>query len=178
MRARSVLLFLVWLLPAGGCALHAPERPPLATVAELDSSRYLGKWYEIASLPNRFQRGCVATNATYSRIDAATLRVVNECRDGTLDGGLRRVEGKAWAPDGDPAKLKVQFFWPFRGDYQVIALDDQYRWALVGHPSRAYLWILAREPTLAPAIYDDLLRRAAAQGFDVAKVQRTTQAPR
>lgn len=80
------------------------------------------------------------------------------------------------AGDGsNPARLKVQFFRPFRGDYWVIALDPEYRWAVVGHPQRMYLWILARESEMPDALFSRLLERAAQQGFDVSRVNRTPQ---
>ena len=90
--------------------------------------------------------------ATYTRRDDGRIGVVNECRDGSFDGEWRRAEGVAWVTDEEKsrAKLKVQFFWPFRGDYWIIELDPEYRYAAVGHPSRNYLWILARTPTLDP----------------------------
>ena len=160
-----------------GCANVGMNPAPVETVANLDLDRYLGTWYEIGSLPNRFQKHCVATAATYSRIDPATIRVVNVCRRQRLDGDLRCVQGTAWlAGDGsNPARLKVQFFWPLRGDYWVIALDPEYRWAVVGHPQRKYLWILAREPEMRDLLYRALLQRAAEQEFDVLRVKRTPQ---
>jgi apolipoprotein D and lipocalin family protein len=166
------------LLLAGLLACQAPP-PPLAVVDPIDLDRYSGRWYEIASFPQRFQRGCVATMATYTRLDAARLRVVNECRDGMFDGDLRSVEGVAWLADpaSSEAKLEVQFFWPFRGDYWVIDLDPDYRHAVVGHPSRDYLWILARTPTLEPTEYEALLARIAAQGYELEHLERTPQPP-
>jgi apolipoprotein D and lipocalin family protein len=154
-------------------------KPPLHVVGEVDLDRYLGRWYEIASFPQRFQRGCVATTATYSRRDDGRIRVENECRDGSFDGDLRRVEGVAWVtdPEDTNARLKVRFFWPFRGDYWIIELDPDYRYAVVGHPSRNYLWILARTPTLDPAVYETLLRRIEAQGYDLGRLNRTPQTP-
>jgi apolipoprotein D and lipocalin family protein len=106
-------------------------------VKALDLDRYGGRWFEIASFPQRFQRGCVATTATYTRLADGRIRVENECRDESFDGELRRVEGVAWLtdPDASPAKLKVQFFWPFSGDYWVIELDADYRYAVIGHLS-------------------------------------------
>ena len=78
-------------------------------------------------------------------------------------------------PSESPAKLQVQFFWPFRGDYWVIELDPDYRYAVVGHPSREYLWILARSRTLDATTYDELLRRIEAHGFDLGRLTRTPQ---
>jgi apolipoprotein D and lipocalin family protein len=152
-------------------------KAPLNVVDEIDLDRYAGRWYEIASFPQRFQRGCVATTANYTRLAEGRIRVQNECRDGEFDGKLRRVEGVAWLadPDGSQAKLKVQFFWPFRADYWIIELDPDYRHAVVGHPSRDYLWILARTRTLEPAVYETLLARIEAQGFDLERLERTPQ---
>ncbi len=162
-------------------ALVACQTPsaPLAVVGEVDLDRYLGRWFEIASFPQRFQRGCVATTATYSRLGEGRIRVENECRDETFDGELRRVEGVAWLadPQESPAKLKVQFFWPFSGDYWILELDPEYRYAVVGHPSRDYLWILSRTRTLDPAIYEMLLSRIEADGYDLDRLNRTPQPP-
>jgi len=160
----------------GGCR---STQPPLEVVAEVDLDRYLGRWYEVASFPQRFQRGCVASMATYGRRDDGLIGVVNECRDGSFQGELRRAEGVAWVADdeGSRAKLKVQFFWPFRGDYWIIDLDPEYRYAAVGHPSRDYLWILSRTPTLDPETYRALLARLEAKGFDLTRLRLTPQPP-
>lgn len=151
--------------------------PPLDVVRDVDLDRYLGRWYEIASFPQRFQRGCVATTATYSIRDDGKIRVVNECRDGSFDGELRRVEGVAWVadPTGSQAKLRVQFFWPFSGDYWIIELDPEYRYAVVGHPSRDYLWILARTRELDPDLLEALRIQIEAHGYDLERLIRTPQ---
>jgi apolipoprotein D and lipocalin family protein len=160
----------------GGCA--SPQ-PPLEVVKEVDLGRYLGQWYEIASFPQHFQRGCVASRATYSRRDDGRIAVVNECRDRSFDGELRRAEGVAWVtnPQESPAKLKVQFFWPFRGDYWIVELDRDYRYAAVGHPSRNYLWILARTPVLDPTLYRALTARLETKGYDLSRLRPTPQRP-
>ena len=172
----SIALGALIALALGGCA---SSRPPLVVVDRFDLDRYLGTWYEIASFPQWFQRGCVASTATYSRRPDERIGVLNECRDGSFDGKLRRVEGVAWATDeaGSASKLKVQFFWPFRGDYWIIDLDPEYRYAAVGHPSRNYLWILARTPTLDPILYREILARVEAQGYDLTRLRRTPQPP-
>jgi apolipoprotein D and lipocalin family protein len=176
-RRRSAGLGLGLLAMLAACQT---ANPPLGVVDEIDLDRYTGRWYEIASFPQRFQRGCVATTASYTRLDDGRIRVENECRDGSFDGDLRRAEGVAWVadPNGSQAKLKVQFFWPFRGAYWVIELDPDYRYAVVGHPSRDYLWILARTQTLDPEIYETLLARIAAHGYDLERLNRTPQIER
>lgn len=167
---------LRWRLLLMAVACQSPT-PPLEVVPELDLDRYVGRWYEIASFPQRFQEGCVATTAEYRRREDGCLQVVNECRDGSFDGNLRRVEGVAWVadPSRSQAKLKVQFFWPFQGDYWVIDLDREYGYAVVGHPSRDYLWILARTRTLDSQVYDGLLARIDAHGYDLGRLNRTPQ---
>jgi apolipoprotein D and lipocalin family protein len=172
--SRSAWLVLLAVL----AACHSAS-PPLNVVDDVDLDRYLGRWYEVASFPQHFQRGCVATRASYTLRDDGRIRVENECRDGSFDGELRRAEGVAWLadPHGSPAKLKVQFFWPFRGDYWIIELDPEYRYAVVGHPSRNYLWILSRTPTLDPAVYETLLARIEEQGYDLERLNRTPQPP-
>jgi len=165
---------ITFALGLAACATPAGPEPDLPVV---DLDRYLGRWYEIASLPQYFQRGCVATTAFYSRLDDGRIRVENQCRDGTLDGPIRSAEGTAWVAEegGNAAKLKVSFFWPFSGHYWIVALDPEYRWALVGHPERKYLWILSRSPQMDAALYDSLVDRARGLGYDVDRLVRTPQ---
>lgn len=147
-----------------------------AVVEKVDLGRYMGTWHEIARFPNRFQRGCTCTTATYSLRTDGRVKVVNRC--GTTAGPAKQSEG--WAKVVDPAsnaKLKVTFFWPFFGDYWILALDPDYRQVLVGTPDRRYLWILAREPRLEDAAYQALVARAAALGFDVARLEKTPVCP-
>jgi apolipoprotein D and lipocalin family protein len=164
---------------AAAFASCASPQPPLEVVEEVDLDRYLGRWYEIASIPQRFQRGCVASRATYTARRDGRIGVLNECRDGSFDGKLRRAEAVAWVanPEESRAKLEVQFFWPFRGDYWIVELDPDYRYAAVGHPSRDYLWILSRTPTMDPALYRELSARLEAKGYDLTRLRLTAQPP-
>lgn len=126
--------------------------------------------------PQRFQRGCVGVTARYSLRTDGDIDVVNVCRKDTLDGKERSVRGKAWIVDkATNAKLKVRFFWSFTGAYWIIDLDRDYQWAVVGHPDRTYYWILSRTPQMDPVLYDELIRRAAAKGYDTGKIKKTLQ---
>lgn len=177
-RRRALLLATIVVLTAAGCATTTARRglPPLRTVAHVDLERYAGTWFEIASFPQRFEKGCVASRAEYTLRPDGTVDVVNRCRDRTLDGPERRAEGTARVVDATTnAKLAVTFFWPFRGDYWVIDLDPEYRFAVVGHPSRDYLWILARTPALDAATYDGIVARLAAQGYDTSRLRPMPQ---
>ena len=169
-----------WILPAAACALLlagcAGQHPPLPTVERVELDRYLGTWYEIARYPAPFQEGCVATSATYSLRDGGGIRVLNRCLVESFDGELREAEGRAKIVDPQTnAKLKVTFFWPFYGDYWVLGLGPDYEWALVGEPSRKYLWILARDRQLDPAVYADIVARLPALGYDPERLLVTPQ---
>jgi len=169
------ILVLSGLLMAIVSQLRA-EDTPLQTVPYVDLGRYVGTWYEIATIPQRFQKDCVAVTATYTLRDDGAIAVLNKCRKKTLDGELKEAKGKAWIVDKKTnAKLKVRFFWPFKGDYWIIELDADYQYAVVGHPGREYLWILCRTPQMEESLYQDLLQRIANKGYDLSLIKRTLQ---
>jgi len=172
----SALLFLapLALLPAG-CLEEKSPYPPLSPVAYVDLERYTGRWYEVARIANSFQKGCVISTADYSLEEDGYVKVINRCRKGGPDGKEAIAEGKAWVVDKTSnAWLKVQFFWPFKGDYVIIDLDEEsYRYAVVGHPTRNYLWILSRTPYLDDDTYDAILSRLLDQGYDIDRIKRS-----
>lgn len=169
-------LFLVCLAVLATTAVVSAEEPPLEVVGSVDLDRYLGTWYEIASYPAWFQRGCTGVAAQYSLRDDGLIRVVNSCNKGSLDGKLKQSTGRAKVVDGSAnAKLKVSFFGPFWGDYWVIDLDPEYRWAVVGVPSRKYLWILSRTRSMDEALYQEITGRLQAKGYDKSRLVRTLQ---
>jgi apolipoprotein D and lipocalin family protein len=171
-------LALLGALFAGGCATThgGASLPPLQTVERVDLPRYLGTWYEIASYPQSFQAGCTATTATYSLRDDGIIEVLNRCRKGGLDGQEDSAKGRARVVDTTTnARLEVSFFGPFWGDYWVIDLAEDYGYAVVGHPNREYLWVLARTPSLAPDTYAGIVARLGAQGYDPARLVPTLQ---
>lgn len=151
------------------------------TVPRVDLERYAGRWYEIARFPNRFQDDCTGgVRATYTRRRDGRIDVLNEC---TTAKGAKSAAGIARVVDtATNAKLKVRFapawlswlpaVW---GDYWVIGLADDYSWAVVGDPSREYLWVLSRTPRMEDARYEEAVGRATANGFDTSKLRRTPQ---
>jgi apolipoprotein D and lipocalin family protein len=177
-------LFLALLL--SGCAAFTPTQPAPgmpATVAAVDVPRYLGTWYEMARLPVFFQDGqgvrCVDVTAVYSPRPDGRIDVVNTCRNALAGGAIRSATAVATAMEGSGnARLRVAFFWPFHGDYWVIGLDPEYRWAVVGAPSRNVLWVLSRTTVMADADYAAAVEIARGQGFDVGRLVRTEQSPR
>lgn len=161
-----------WVAMLCGCA-NAPQRP-LPTIEQVDLNRYVGTWYEIASLPNRFQRDCVADTQARYELTGDAVKVINRCR--RADGQIERVEGVAYpVPGSQNAKLRVSFFRPFYGDYWILALDPEYRYVLIGEPSRRYGWILSRAPTLDRVAIELALAKAYELGFDRNAFQLTPQ---
>ena len=161
---------LVALLAVSSAVTIAADAP-LPVVAAVDLDRYAGKWHEIARYPNRFERMCVAdVTATYARNPDGTIAVVNECRK--ADGTRERADGLARVVQA-PAKLAVRFapawlswlplVW---GDYWIIDLDPDYRFVIVGEPSREYLWVLAREPALDDDMWHTVYGKLSRVGYD------------
>lgn len=150
---------------------------PLPTVSNVDLEKYMGKWYEIASFDHSFQRGCHCTTAEYELKDGY-VKVTNSCNKESVDGEQNVATAKAYTVKGsNNSRLKVQFFWPFKGDYYIIDLADDYSYAAVGSPSRKYLWILNRTPTMDKETYNAIVERVKKLDFDVNKLQKTVQCP-
>ena len=148
----------------------------LQTVPSVDLKKYAGKWYEIASYPQRFQKGCHCTTAEYTATDKDYVIVENRCNRDSIHGKRSYIKGKAFIEkNSGNAKLKVQFFWPFTGKYWIIDLADDYSYAVVSHPNRKYLWILSRSPKMDAAVYDQILARLKEKGFDLSNLQLTVQ---
>ena len=149
---------------------------PLATVAHVDLERYQGRWFEVARLPFRYEAKCVAdVTATYTLRADGRVGVVNECRRADRRVSRSRGWAKVVAEDGSNARLKVTFFWPFFGDYWILALDEGYRWAMVGTPDRRYLWVLSRTAGMDKEVLEGVLGRARGLGFVLGEVIFTRQ---
>jgi apolipoprotein D and lipocalin family protein len=181
MKYGSVAFLAVLLV--GGCssmeslfARSQGDLPPVQTVDYVDLTRYVGRWHQIAFFPTRFQGKCtLETTATYTLRSDGKVGVFNECK--TPEGKTRSISGTARVEDRDSnAKLKVKFFWFVpAGDYWIISLDPDYQYAVVGSPDRKYLWILSRAPSIKSTLYQELVKKAQDQGFDVSRLQLTSQ---
>jgi apolipoprotein D and lipocalin family protein len=148
----------------------------LQTVPSVDLNRYAGKWYEIASIPQFFQKGCTGTTAEYTLTDKGYVIVENRCNKDSIHGKQTYIKGKAFVVENSGnAKLKVQFFWPFKGKYWIIDLADDYSYAVVGNPNRKYLWILSRTPVMNDITYQHIISGIKEKGFDISKIKLTTQ---
>jgi apolipoprotein D and lipocalin family protein len=148
----------------------------LETVPNVDLEKYAGKWYEIASFPQRFQKGCHCTTATYTPTEKGYVIVENRCNRDSITGQQSYIKGKAFVTENSGnAKLKIQFFWPFRGKYWIIELADDYSYAVIGHPNRKYLWILSRTATMDETLLESIVNKLEEKGFDTSKLKRTSQ---
>ncbi len=178
-------LFIPSMLMATLGVMGDVERPAgeVTSVEQLDIRQYAGMWHEIAHLPMRYQKQCSHDiTAHYTPEDDGTVRVRNACT--THEGERDVAEGVARPVDGHPGRLKVRFapgwlswlpmVW---ADYWVLDVDPDYQWALVGEPSRKYLWFLSRKPTLDRATFDALKARAEAMGYDLEPLIVTARVP-
>ena len=148
----------------------------LQTVPNVDLKKYAGKWYEIASYPTRFQKRCTCTTAEYTVTDKDYIIVENRCNKDSVNGKKSYVKGKAFVQKNTGnAKLKVQFFWPFKGKYWIIDLADDYSYAVISNPSKKYLWILSKTPQMSDFTYQQITARLKQKGFDLNKIKRTKQ---
>ncbi len=154
----------------------SPKKESLEVVDKVDLEQYAGTWYEIARLPNKFEEGLKCVTATYELREDGKITVINKGHKIENPELTKKAEGWAKVPDKDvPGKLKVTFFWPFFGKYWIIELDKDYQYALVGSPSRKYLWILSREKNMDIELYEKLAGIAQSKGFNVSRMEKTKQ---
>ncbi|MBF0363911.1 MAG: lipocalin family protein [Oligoflexia bacterium] len=147
------------------------------TVNYVDIEKYMGTWYEIAKFPTWFQKDCLATNATYALQSNGSVWVKNKCQDINDPSRIREANGTAFVSDKiTNAKLKVSFvpilqrFGWFAGDYWILALADDYSYALVGSPDRKFLWFLSRTKEMDQLIFENLKDIAINQGYDISRL--------
>jgi len=179
----AIFLLVIPLIFAATGNPQKDSSQQLEVVLQVDLNRYMGSWYEIARLPNKFQKKCAGdVTATYSLLENGDIKVVNRCRK--ADGEIAEAEGRAKLADknGPNTKLKVRFapaflgFLPFVwGDYWIIELAPDYSYAVIGEPSRKYLWILSRTPKMDEETFDQILEDVKNKGYDLTGLVRTEQ---
>ena len=174
------MILVIGLMVTGHSAVNGQTTSSPATVERVDLQRYVGLWYEIAKIPNTFQRKCAGgTTAQYELRQDGRIAVVNRCIKS--NGEAMEAKGIAKIVDAKTnAKLKVSFVnllgWrPFWGDYWIIGLDENYRWAVVGHPQRKYGWILGRTPTLEKPTMEAVFKLLREQSYDPNDFEMTHQ---
>ena len=162
--------FKITLIFTAMLSILSCSKAPLETVGQVDIQEYSGTWYEITRLPNSFEKGLKCVTATYTLKDNGKIKVEN--KGVRSDGKVSDIEGTAWQPSSDhPGRLKVRFFWPFSGDYYIMKLADDYSYALVGSPSRKFLWVLSRTVNMEDETISSLLGYAKENGFATDKME-------
>lgn len=172
----AALLMLIAIVTQSGCT-GVPDG--VSTVNGFELDRYLGNWHEIARLDHRFERGLSHVTATYSLRDDGGVRVLNRGFN-TESNEWEEATGKAYfVGESDVGQLKVSFFGPFYGGYNIIELDKaSYQYSLVSGPDRDYLWVLSRTPEMNPETLQSLIQKAADLDFPTADLIYVDQAPR
>ena len=184
MRPRVAVLTAACALCVPLALLATQQPPPLRVVETVDLSRYTGRWYEAARLPNKFQDQCASDVVVhYSLRKDGRIDVVNQCRTTSGKVDQARGIGRKAADGNSSARLQVRFapailsflssVW---GDYWIIGLGPEYTWSVVGTPNRQYLWILSRTPEISATSYERAIEIARGNGFDVSRLVKTTNA--
>jgi len=174
--------YCYWMLVGFPVLVSCAVAPKLSTltipsVNNVDINRYAGNWFEIARLPQSFEKGLVNVTATYEIRPDGKISVINQGYKGSAAGKPSKAKGTAWIPDPkSPGVLKVRFFWPFTGVYKIINLDlKEYTYSVVTSNSKKYLWILSREPVMNDKTYKELVEFTRQNGFDVDKLIKVPQ---
>lgn len=158
------------------CSTMKNAPPPLKTVDHVDLDRYMGDWYVIAHIPYALEKGKVGTLDRYAKREDGRIDNIFLFRKGSLDAPLKQWKGVAWVHNEETnAEWRVQFLWPLRVPYLIIGLDDDYQWSLIGYPNRKLAWILSRKPVMDQDLYESLLDRLEAQGYERSAIVRVPQ---
>lgn len=180
---RIIFFFIFLILTLTGSRAQEHSSRPVSAVPFVDFNKYAGLWYEIARLPNRFQEQCVGdVTATYTLRDDGRLKIINRCRKDNGEIDEAEGEGKQSGDDTLNTKLKVRFapgflsFLPFVwGDYWIINLAPDYSYAVIGEPSRKYLWVLSRTPAMNDSTLTTILDQVKTEGYDLTGLIKTKQ---
>ena len=169
---RRTLINITLLLGLAGCGSY----PPIKTVAQLDLQRFMGDWYVIANIPTFIEQGAHNAVESYTLNADGSIATTFTFRDGSFHG-----EQKTYRPTGyivDPQSNAVwgmQFIWPFKADYRVVYLNEDYSQTIIGRLKRDYVWIMARTPSIPEQDYRRLLQLLDEQGYDIGLIQKVPQ---
>ena len=180
--ARSFFFLIIVVLFTGAAVVDGfgktqeKDMVDTSVVPDVDLQRYAGVWYEIARFPHSFEKDLVGVTATYTLGENGKIGVLNQGYRGTFEGRIKKTRARAKVPDPrNPGSLKVFFFLFIGAAYNIMMLDNDYQYALVGSSTPNFLWILSRTPEMNPDIYDMLVAEAQRRGYDVNRLQIVPQ---
>jgi apolipoprotein D and lipocalin family protein len=157
-----------------GCATG--KRPPIRTVEHVDLPRFMGDWYVIANIPTFVETEAYNAVESYRLDSDGTIDTVFTFRKGGFDGKEKRYNPRGFVVDTDSnAVWGMQFVWPFRGDYRIVYLNDDYTQTVIGREKRDYVWIMARQPSIPEGDYQRILRLLEEEGYDISQIQKVPQ---
>lgn len=163
-------------LIATGMVLTACQSlPQMETVERVDLDRFMGDWYVIAHIPTFPERNAYNAVERYSLNDDGTIDTVFTFRNGGFDGSRKRYNPTGFVRSEDNAEWGMQFLWPFKGEFLVIYLDDDYEQTIIGRTRRDYAWIMAREPEIPDADYAHLVAFLDERGYDISELREVPQ---
>jgi apolipoprotein D and lipocalin family protein len=175
MRSLNALPLLAALLALAACST-ATRRPPLALAPNVDLDRFMGDWYVIANIPTFLERGAHNAVESYRLDDDGTIATTFTFRKDAFDGPAKRYTPRGFVRDRRTnAVWGMRFVWPFKSDYRIAYVSDDYDQTVIAREKRDYVWIMARTPEIPAADYDRLVAFVAAQGYDVSRLQRVPQ---
>lgn len=174
LRSTQLIFALILLVAITGCQRHQP----IPTVKAVDLDRFMGDWYVIASIPTGFEKNAFNALESYRLAADGTVATTFTYNKGSFDGPLKTYTAKGFvSAESGNAVWGMQFIWPFKAEYRIIFLTDDYSQTVVGRSKRDYVWVMARTPTIPPADYDRIRDLLAAVGYDISWLQRVPQQP-
>ena len=171
-------LRLSFTLIVAACCLTAcaSKYPEMQTVDKVDIKRFMGDWYVIANIPTFLEKGAHNAVETYRLDDDGTIATTFNFRKGGFDGKRKEYNPRGFIVDTETNALwGMRFVWPFKGDYRIVYLDDDYTQTVIGRQKRDYVWIMARTPEISEEDYERIVEYVASIGYDTAKIQRIPQ---
>ncbi len=173
MSIKSNVLTLSGALLLAGCQASLP---PLDTVEKVDLPRFMGDWYVIANIPTFVEKGAYNAIESYQLDSDGTIATTFTFRKNAFDGPEKQYEPRGFVINKESnAEWAMQFVWPFKGDYRIIYLDEDYSVTIIGRNKRDYVWLMAREPVMTPESFDNAVQIIADAGYDTSRLRKVPQ---
>jgi len=171
---KIILLFLLTIFFISGCKEDTMES--LKTVDYVDLECFMGDWYVIAIIPNFIEKDAVNGIESYTLLDNNKVQIDYIFRKKHADGKVKHLKPKAWIYNTKTnSEWRVQFIWPLKVPYLIIDLAEDYSYTVIGEPSRKFVWIMARKPSIDDEIYNNIIQKLSQVGYNVSKIQKMPQ---